>query len=131
MGNRREVLTVCVIGLAAGTALGWFVPFKFSTLMTITPIVLLVLSLAYTGYWHGARSRHAFLPREDSEAGAHKARDFARVCGVITIALIAAVLILACKETGVALQAATGIVVGALASVAAMISFYVIGRGAQ
>ena len=99
--------------------------------MTVTPFVLLVLSLAYTCYWHGARSKHEFLPREVSEAGALTARDFAKVCGVITIVLIAAVLMLALKESGVVLQAATGIVAGALASVAAMISFYVIGWGAQ
>jgi hypothetical protein len=133
-GGARDhnlVTVLILITIAFGSATGVSVVLQPSQqiIPTLTPVVLLVLSLAYTAYWHAARSKPDRDIEGGFEANAKKAELFARTCGTIMIGLVVATLLVTFSSNGISMRIATVLSVGALIALSEMVFLYVIGRG--
>ena len=100
-------------------------------LTLVTPIVVLVLSLAYTAYWHAARSKPETLSSVEWKVNASRASLLTKICGAFTMALIGGTILLVWTEGSMAIRIAAGIDIAALVSLAGMIFLYIIGRGVE
>ena len=133
----KEMAVIVGIGIVVGIVGAIRMPLPLDVaqadqaLTLVTPIVVLVLSLAYTAYWHAARSKPESLSTAECKVNVSRAVLLTRICGAFTMALIGGTTLLVWTEGHTAIRVAAGIDMAALVSVAGMIFLYVIGRGVE